>query len=110
MLRMLADEQEADLLDKQLLHTSITVAPHLKPEAVSERIEDANDVVRYTNKKREFSNEPYESKADRLRMAGANMIKAWKQFANSATMTAFTKLAKQKFQEVVSGVTQAFNK
>lgn len=107
---MLADEQEADLLEKQLLHTSITIAPHLKPEAVSDRVEDANDVVRYTTKKREYSNASYESKTDRLRAAGMNMIKAWKQFSNSATMTAFTKLAKKKFQEVVSGVTQAFSK
>lgn len=110
VLHMLAEEQEASLLESQLLHTTITVAPHLRTDAVTERVNESNDLARYIVSKKEYSAEKYESRADKLKAAGDNMIKAWKQFANSATMTAFTKLAKKKFKEVTTGISNIFTK
>lgn len=107
---MLSEEQEASLLESQLLYTTITAAPHLRTDAVTERINSANDMARHIVSKKEYSAEKYESPADKLKAAGNNMIKAWKQFANSATMTAFTKLAKQKFKEVTTGISNVFTR
>ena len=110
VLHMLSEEQEASLLESQLLYTTVTVAPHLRTDAVSERVSSVNELAKYIVSKKEYSTAKYESPADKLKAAGDNMIKAWKQFANSATMAAFTKLAKKKFKEVTTGISNVFTR
>lgn len=110
VLHMLAEEQEASLMESQLLYTTLTIAPHLRQDAVSERVSAVNDLAKFIVNKKEYNNAKYETAEDKLRSAGDNMIKAWKQFANSATMTAFTKLAKKKFKEVTTGISNVFTK
>lgn len=104
VLNMLSAEQEADLIEKQTMFTAVTSAPHIAPDYVTKRVAAVNSIAHYTVSKREYSPMKYETEEDKLRKRGNFMIKAWKQFANSATMTAFTKVAKEKFRKIKESI------
>ena len=76
---MLSDEQEAELLQENLLQSSVTLAPHLAPDKITKRLGFISNFLHYIFYKKEYSNAKYETEEDKLRKEGAGMIKVWKQ-------------------------------
>jgi hypothetical protein len=110
VLQMLSDEQEAELLQENLLQSSVTLAPHLAPDKITKRLGFISNFLHYIFYKKEYSNAKYETEEDKLRKEGAGMIKVWKQMIKNGTIASFAKLAKKKFRELADTCTKPFRK